>query len=46
MARVEKLIPQIVEAVKPDEKEDVDAHPHHLQTQAGSRHKNSLSFFI
>lgn len=48
MTRVEKLIPQIVEEVIPDEKEDVDAHPDHLQTQPGScfHHKTSLSLKI
>lgn len=32
MTGVEELRPQIVEEVKPDKKEDVDAHPDHLQT--------------
>lgn len=31
VTRVEELIPQVVEEVKPNEKEDVDAHPDHLQ---------------
>lgn len=31
VTRIEKLIPQVVEEVKPNEKEDVDAHPDHLQ---------------
>lgn len=31
VSRVEILIPQVVDAVKPNEKEDVDAHPDHLQ---------------
>lgn len=35
MTRVEKLLPQIVEKIKPDEKKNVDAHPGHLQTQQG-----------
>lgn len=30
MPGVEELIPQIVKEVKPDEEEDVDAHPNHL----------------
>lgn len=35
MTRVEEPIPQVVEEVKPDEEEDVDAHPDHLHTQPG-----------
>lgn len=42
MACVEKLIPQIVEEVKPDEKEDVDGHPDHLQTQPGSCFRHNI----
>lgn len=30
MTRVEKLIAQVVDEVKPNEEEDVDAHPDHL----------------
>lgn len=37
MSGVEKLAPGVVDKVKPDEKEDVDAHPDHLQTQPRSR---------
>jgi len=43
MTRVEKLFPQGIEQVKPDENEDVDGHPDHLQTQstAGLHHRIS-----
>lgn len=43
MARVEKLIPQVVEEVKPNEKEDVDAHPDHLQTHPRSHFHHKLA---
>lgn len=43
MARVEKLIPQVVEEVKPNEKEDVDAHPDHLQTHPRSHFHRKLA---
>lgn len=44
MARVEKLRPQIVEQVKPNEEEDVDAHPHHLPTHPGSFSDTQITF--
>lgn len=33
MTRVEELRPQVVEEIKIHKKEDVDGHPHKLQTQ-------------
>lgn len=32
MTRVEELRPQVVEEIKIHKKEDVDGHPHKLQT--------------
>ena len=46
MARVKELRPQIVEQVKPDEEEDVDAHPHHLPTHPGSFSDTQITFHL
>ena len=43
MPRVVELIPQIIEEVEPEEEEDVDGHPDHLQTQTTTQHHHGLT---